>query len=126
MRLIDADALIEGANEALGRFKAEKTVQMLRFHKSMIEDAPTIERLDWTPCADGLPTESTERCTEYTVTVRLKSNSKLIFPYVATCPCGTWNDIITGDALDEDWEVIAWKIDAPYRADETTGKVKED
>ena len=127
MRLIDADALIEGANEALGRFKAEKTVQMLRFHKSMIEDAPTIERLDWTPCADGLPTNPNVACslTVYNDDIFGEPQIVLLPWYAAyNSEIKQW---VTADGVEVEEEVLAW-MPCPehYRADDTTGKVKED
>lgn len=80
---------------------------------------------DWTPCADGLPTNSAR----YKVTLQVGSEAgtwleTAIIPYRYCDGTGEWI------LQKSDWMiygVIAWtKADEPYRADDTTGKVKEE
>lgn len=122
MRLIDADALIlelqkSGEENPSRKPIADGFISILR------ENCPTIESpRDWTPCAEGLPTNSAR----YKVTLQVGSEA------------GTWLEtaIISYRYCDgvgewilpkSDWliyGVIAWtKADAPYRSDDTTGKV---
>lgn len=80
---------------------------------------------NWTPCAEGLPTNSAR----YKVTLQVGSEAGMwlvtaIIPYRYCDGVGEW--ILP----KSDWliyGVIAWtKADEPYRADDTTGKAKED
>ena len=126
MRLIDADALIlelqkSGEENPSRKPIADGFISILR------ENCPTIEfPRDWTPCAEGLPTESGR----YIVTVKrtvlgkeTEFTSERDF-YVYLSSGHRWES--TG-IVDEN--IIAWmpkfKPD-PYCADNATGKVKED
>lgn len=125
MRPIDADALRKNAQHAkdISKWDGELLVVGL----GHILNAPTISpRPDWTPCAEGLPKESGR----YIVTVKrtvlgkeTEFTSERDF-YVYLSAGYKWES--TG-IVDEN--IIAWMPKfkpAPYRADDTTGKVMED
>ena len=91
----------------------------------VIENISIIAPPDWTPCAEGMPTHSAR----YKVTLQVGSEAgtwleTAIIPYRYCDGTGEW--ILP----KSDWMiygVIAWtKADEPYRADDTTGKVKDD
>ena len=123
MRLIDADALIGKFN---AKYKANGSISKGTFAK-IVNEVPTIESpRGWTPCADGMPTESGR----YVVTVKrtvLEKETEFTSErdFYANLSAGyRWES--TG-FVDEN--IIAWMPKfkpAPYRADDTTGKVKED
>ena len=74
---------------------------------------------DWTPCAEGMPANSGM----YEVTWESKRDGKLF--------CGHATFYAIKKKWDEEYEgysVVAWasKRREPYRADDTTGKVKVD
>ncbi|NCC04795.1 MAG: hypothetical protein EOM37_12335 [Proteobacteria bacterium] len=72
---------------------------------------------DWTPCAEGLPKKETDN-------VLICYLDKYGFAEVGIgwywVPNGKWYNEEKGNAID----VLAWQpLPAPYRADDTTGKV---
>ena len=108
MRLIDADALLK---EMDYHFRHLGRAQEVR---DMINSLPTIESpRDWTPCAEGLPTNSAR----YKVTLQVGSEAgtwleTAIIPYRYCDGVGEW--ILP----KSDWliyGVIAWtKADEPW------------
>ena len=126
MRLIDADALIlelqkSGEENPSRKPIADGFISILR------ENCPTIESpRDWTPCAEGLPEKVDFRLWSKNVlaTVEQKTGKRYVIEAYYHYGHGEWKH-----DQDEDFvgEVIAWQpLPAPYRADDTTGKVKED
>lgn len=146
MRLIDADALLKEMDyhfRHLGR--AEEVC-------NMINSLPTLESpRDWTPCAERLPTNERKGIwEEYEVTV-----CESHYPTCSYDPCDApySKEIVTTALFDDEqkiWHIcrskeainallkeddyplngdviVAWRdLPAPYRADDTTGNVKED
>ena len=117
MRLIDADACREDfMQEVYAELESDPDNVRANRIIDLFDMMPTIESpRDWTPCAEGLPT------VKETV--------------LATIEDGFGNDIMFAWYDGENWQdgyknkipVIAWQpLPAPYRADDTTGKVKED
>ena len=113
MRLIDADAVLhEISTDAWDNHPLRYTEQDAR---NLIEQAPTIDPRDWTPCAEGMPTETDK----YWVTVfyygELFVEDRDYFAH----------EKYWGQGLNP----VAWMPKfkpEPYRADDTTGKVKEE
>ena len=105
-------------------------------------DAEEIHRLamkpDWTPCAEGMPDADDiyemDNRKHYWCTVEQRHGDKQVGVYGATMEYvryegktpfwiyyGSRENLANGEA------VIAWKpLPDPYRADDTTGKAKED
>ena len=82
---------------------------------------------DWTPCADGLPTNPNVACslTVYNDDIFGEPQIVLLPWYAAyNSEIKQW---VTADGVEVEEEVLAW-MPCPehYRADDTTGKVKED
>ena len=124
MRLIDADWVLA----ALGVFNDRKHGDAHFFNgiasaKEIVEHAPTIATRDWTPCAEGLP----EHCSENRVTVL---DTRCGARYATNMDYNIHTKKWTNDKANElpsCYSVIAWQpLPAPYRADDTTGKAKED
>ena len=72
---------------------------------------------DWTPCAVGMP----KKDGTYMVTIRIDN----VFQH------GEYESRVRFDqghwvGMSSDMKVAAWRKESPYRADDTTGKVKED
>jgi len=74
---------------------------------------------DWTPCAEGLPGKETDN-------VLVCFLDKFGFMEVSIGWYWIPNEKWYTDAKSSPVDVIAWQpLPAPYRADDTTGKVKE-
>ena len=73
---------------------------------------------DWTPCAEGLPKDDMAVYVSYEVFGNY-------YPTIAFIKNGEWANIY-GYRMNKE-KVVAWlHLPAPYRADDTTGKVKEE
>ena len=139
MRLIDGDELIE--RWAFGMYDTDDgTIRQVVAVKA-IEDMPNIAPRDWKPCAEGLPEEHEQTYPVYdeqtfavidaryemvsdVCAVTVKSPNGAIFSAVDLTVNGKWE---TYERMEEDHTVVAWQpLPAPYRADDTMGKVKED
>ena len=78
---------------------------------------------DWTPCAEGMPTH----CREYRVTVvDTRCGARFSRSMDYNIHTEAWTDERANE-LPNCYTVVAWMdLPAPYRAGDTTGKVKED
>ena len=109
MRLIDADVLkyALGCSDEAMRFDA------------MIDEMPTINQSPvWTPCSDGMPTNSGV----YGVTWKnLETDRDFASFGTFDARMQRWDD------QNERYVITAWMPKPePYRAADTTGKVKEE
>lgn len=143
MRPIDADAMIKFIQDGLNSKDPNKqfgndAVQIM----AEIEFAPTIFPRDWTPCAEGLPDaeelfdiRDSYDLKRYWVTLDYESGNgttrhvhqlayaKSYIGFPAVDHVG-WMEI--SGSWFANGKVIAWKYIDPYRADDTTGKVREE
>ena len=123
MRLIDADAVLhEISTDAWDNHPLRYTEQEAR---NLIEQAPTIDPRDWTPCAEGLPDAFDGEPKDAPWYLCSKNNgTRCILVYQK---CGTVDDWRTITGLGTSDSVVAYiKLPSHYRADDTTGKVKEE
>ena len=134
MRLIDADACREDfMQEVYAELESDPDNVRANRIIDLFDMMPTIESpRDWTPCAEGMPTK------EQAMVV----NSYRHFHVTITDSTGKRSDAVEDCAwrneewymfeyncniLKTEWVAVAWKAyPTPYRADDTTGKVKED
>ena len=93
---------------------------------------------DWTPCAEGLPEDDDRFCAWMQLEATINTNGRLATRtvgrfYSPTLKKWFWADGWTsyptedGKGIEDAniGNVVAWRYPAPYRADDTTGKVKE-
>jgi len=113
MRAIDGDLLKTVLDRNFGGIGGAAVLAQL------IDAQPTISPRDWTPCAEGLPGKETDN-------VLVCFLDKFGFMEVSIGWYWIPNEKWYTDAKSSPVDVIAWQpLPAPYRADDTTGKVKE-
>lgn len=123
MRLIDADWVLD----ALGVFNDRKHGDAHFFNgiasaEEVVEHAPTIATRGWTPCAERLPDafDGEPKDAPWYLCSN-KNGTRCILIYQK---CGAVDDWRTITGLGISDSVIAYMLlPAPYRADDTTGKV---
>ena len=114
--------------------QAQRFIDAVRVVTQAIESMPV-----WTPCSDGMPEDDDRFCAWMQLEATIDTNGRRATRtvgrfYSPTLKKWFWADGWTGYPTEDGkgiedaniGNVVAWRYPAPYRADDTTGKVKED
>ena len=117
-----ASLKIDAENVGFDTDEDDMLPQAKRFIEAVktVSDALESPR-DWTPCAEGMPDTNDD------VYITYEYRGKLIAAIGFMGHSGAWYILEDDDGNEAKVNAIAWQpLPAPYRADDTTGKVKEE